>query len=67
MQLIQCECEEMNSAESATLALNVQFSSESQLTDDVVERRVVGAREEVGEEVDHDEAVLLALKLLNLY
>ena len=32
------------------------------LTDDIVERGVVGAGEEVGEEVDHDEALLLALK-----
>ena len=37
------------------------------LTDDVVEGGMIGAGEEVGEEVDHDEAVLLALKLLNLY
>ena len=32
------------------------------LTDDIVERGVIGAGEEVGEEVDHDETLLLALK-----
>ena len=32
------------------------------LTDDIVEGGVIGAREEVGKEVDHHEAVLLALK-----
>ena len=31
------------------------------LTDDVIKRRVVGAGEEVGEEVDHDQALLLGL------
>ena len=43
----------------------VPAGPETQLTDDVVERGVVGARQEVGEEVDHHEAVLLALKLFN--
>ena len=36
--------------------------SPSSLTDDIVEGGMIGAGEEVGEEVDHHEAVLLALK-----
>ena len=39
-----------------------QFVHFRPLTDDIVERGVVGAGEEVGEEVDHDETLLLALK-----
>ena len=42
--------------------LNLQYQPVPSLTDDVVQGGVIGAREEVGEEVDHHETVLLALK-----
>ena len=35
---------------------------QSSLTDDVIDGRVVVASEEVGEEVDHDQALLFSLK-----